>query len=94
MEVLASGALALASPGVNWRTGVKPSLLFCRVDARKAPRTLGARSRLVELWGLSRSGGSLSDSAGNGLNDTITLSYLTSGTGLIPATTTIWLIVA
>ena len=38
--------------------------------------------------------GSLSDTAGNGLNDTLTISYETAGTGVIPATTTLWLIVA
>lgn len=38
--------------------------------------------------------GALSDTAGNGLNDTLTLTYRTAGTGVIPATTTIWLIVA
>ena len=38
--------------------------------------------------------GALSDTAGNGLNDTLTLSYLCDGTGVIPANTTIWLIVA
>jgi len=40
--------------------------------------------------------GALTDTSSplDGLNNTLTLTYLTDGTGVIPATTTIWLIVA